>query len=214
MAEARDRLGRMLLDAKMITEEQLKMAMDFQKSVGGKLAAIIVKLGFVEDMALTNFIAKKQGFRVVDLEELVVPENLVKRLPRRLIEMHHVLPIHYKDGVLTIATSDPYDYESIEELQLAVDAKIEIQVAARSQILKCINQLFFQEAASAPPKEKSKEELLKDLEPAPKPHSEKVARFLLQEALISLLIEKGVITEEELVRKARALDAGGEKEKT
>lgn len=211
MAEIRDRLGRMLLDARMITEEQLKMAMDFQKAVGGKLGAIIVKLGFVEDMQLTHFIAKKQGLRVVNLDELVLPEILVKRVPRKLIEMHHVIPISYKDNVLSVATSDPYDYEAIEELQLAQDAKIEIQLAPRSQILKCIHQIFYAEPAP-PPKEKSKDDLLREMD-EPRPERG-VSRVFLHEALIPLLVEKGVITEAELVRKARELEAAAaEKER-
>lgn len=207
----RDRLGQMLLDAKMITEEQLKMAMDFQKSVGGKVGAIIVKLGFVEDMQLTHFIAKKQGLRVVNLEELILPEILVKRIPRKLIEMHHVIPISYKDNVLTVATSDPYDYEAIEELQLAQDSKIEIQLAPRSQILKCINQVFYAEEQPPAPKEKSRDDLLREIDARP---DKQVARMFLHEALIPLLIEKGVITEQELTRKARELEAAAEKERT
>ncbi len=209
--EQKDRLGRMLLQAKLITEEQLKMASDFQKAVGGKLGAIIVKLGFIEDMTLTNFIARQQGLKVVNLDELVLPENLVKRIPRRTIEEHHVLPIGYSSGLLSIATSDPYDYEAIEALQLAQDAKIEIQLAPRSQILKWINRLFYADETAARPKEKSKEELLKDLETDGR--RDKVAKIYLHEALVPLLIAKGVFTEEELVKKAREIEAAAEKEK-
>src|SRR5258706_4445090 len=140
--EEKTRLGRLLVEARLLTQEQLKMAMDFQKSVGGKLGAIIVKLGFIEDATLIQFIARQQGLKVVNLDELVLPENLVKRVPRKLIERHYIIPIHYKEGNLTIATSDPYDYEAIEELQLAQDAKVEIQLAPRSAIIKCISELF------------------------------------------------------------------------
>ena len=58
-------LGQMLVESNLLTHEQLKMAMDFQKSVGGKLGAIIVKLGFIEDLTLTNFIARQQDRKSV-----------------------------------------------------------------------------------------------------------------------------------------------------
>jgi type IV pilus assembly protein PilB len=119
----------MLEESGLVSPEQLKMAMDFQKSVGGKLGAIIVKLGFIEDATLTNFIARQQGIPVVNLEELVVPENLFKRIPRKLIDKHHVVPIRFHDGVLTVATSDPYDYEAMEEIQLAVDQRVDLVLA-------------------------------------------------------------------------------------
>jgi type IV pilus assembly protein PilB len=198
----RERLGKLLVDAKLLTEEQLKMAIDFQLAVGGKLGAIIVKLGFIEDSTLIHFIAKQMNLPVVNLDELVLPENLVKRIPRKLIEKHHVLPIHYKEGNLTIATSDPFDYEATEELQLAQDARIEVNLASRSQILKCISQLFYRdEEPAAPVKEKSKDELLKDLEHRP----EKLSKAQQLEALVPLLVDKGVITYDELAKKAKEL---------
>ncbi len=208
--EERLQLGQMLVDAKLLTEEQLKMAADFQTSVGGKLGAIIVKLGFIEDQTLTHFIARQQSMPVVNLDELVLPENLVKRIPRKLIEAHHVLPIRYHNGILTIASSDPYDYEAIEELQLAVDSRIEIQLAPRTQILRSIQGLFYKEDAAAPVKDKTRDQLLKELEGEDRAVP-KVSRERMQEALIPLLIDKGVITEAELARKARELDGKRER---
>lgn len=210
--EERIQLGRMLVESNLLTEEQLKMAVDFQKSVGGKLGAIITKLGFIEDHTLINFIARQQGLPVVNLDELVLPENLVKRIPRKLIEKHHVLPIRYHDGVLTIATSDPFDYEAMEEIQLAVDHRIEMQLAPRTQILRSVQELFYREEERAPVKEKSKEQLLKELDQDGRGLGPgKVNRALMHEALIPLLIEKGLITEEELARKARQLEATRER---
>jgi type IV pilus assembly protein PilB len=203
--EEKLRLGNMLVESNLLTEEQLKMAMDFQKSVGGKLGAIIVKLGFIEDQTLTNFIARQQGFPVVNLDELVIPENLVKRVPRKLIEKHHIVPIRFHDGVLTIATSDPFDYEATEEIQLAVDYRVEIHLAPRSQILKAIHEIFNREESVPAVKEKSKEQLLKDLSGGGA--TDRFSPAQLQEALVPLLIQKGIITEDELQRKARELEA-------
>jgi hypothetical protein len=199
--EEKLRLGKMLVEAGLLNDEQLKMAVDFQKAVGGKLGAIVVKLGFIEDVTLTNFIARQQGLPVVNLDELVLPENLVKKIPRKLIEKHHVVPTRYHDGVLTIATSDPFDYEAIEELQLAVDYRIEMQLAARTQILRSIHDIFYKEETAPAVKEKSKDQILKDLGEA-----DKVSPAQLQDALIPLLLDKGVITKEELLKKARDLE--------
>jgi type IV pilus assembly protein PilB len=191
------------VESHLLTQEQLKMAMDFPKSVGGTLGAIIVKLGFIEDQTLTNFIARQQGIPVVNLDELVVPEILVKKIPKKLIEKHHVVPTRHHDGVLTVATSDPFDYEALEEIQLAVDQRVEMVLAPRSQILRTIHDVLYREPVAAPVKEKSKDQLLKDLEAG----GEKLSKEALVEALIPLLIAKGVITQDELVRKAKELEA-------
>jgi len=192
----------MLVESNLLTQEQLKMAMDFQKSVGGKLGAIIVKLGFIEDQTLTNFIARQQGIPVVNLDELVVPENLLRKIPKKLIEKHHVVPTRHHDGVLTVATSDPFDYEALEEIQLAVDQRVDMVLAPRSQILRTIHDVLYREPAPPPVKEKSKDQLLRDLDAG----GEKISKEALHEALIPLLIAKGVITQDELVRKAKELE--------
>jgi type IV pilus assembly protein PilB len=199
--DERVQLGQMLVESNLLTQEQLKMAMDFQKSVGGKLGAIIVKLGFIEDQTLTNFIARQQGIPVVNLDELVVPENLVRKIPKKLIEKHHVVPTRHHDGVLTVATSDPFDYEALEEIQLAVDQRVDMVLAPRSQILRTIHEVLYREASS-PVREKSKDQLLKDLDAG----AEKVSKEAMHDALIPLLIAKGVITQDELVRKAKELE--------
>ena len=196
-------LGQMLEESGLVSPEQLKMAMDFQKSVGGKLGAIIVKLGFIEDATLTNFIARQQGIPVVNLEELVIPENLFKKIPRKLIDKHHVVPIRHHDGVLTVATSDPYDYEAMEEIQLAIDQRVDLVLAARSQITRAITDVSSKPATPAPVKEKSKDQLLKDLDAG----GDKISKEALHDALIPLLIAKGVISQDELVRKAKELEA-------
>lgn len=212
--EERVRLGTMLVKAGLLNPEQLKIAVKFQKEVGGKLGAIIVKLGFLEDHTLTDFIAKQQGLPVVNLEELVLPENLVRRIPKKLIEKHHVVPIESHRNSLTIATSDPFDYEAIEELQLTLtDVKIEIKLAPRSQILKVIADFFEKkEGEDTTVREKTKDELLRELEEEDKPAGDRVTMLQLREALMPLLIEKGIITREDLIRKAREIEASREKE--
>jgi len=217
--EDKARLGRLLVESGLITEEQLRMATDFQTSVGGNLGAIVVKLGFIEDHRLIQFIAKDQGLSVITLDDIVLPLTLVRRLPRKLIEKHQVLPIHYKDNILTVATADPYDYEAIEEIQLAQDAKIEINLAPRSAIQKCIGELFQPKPAPATGHEKHEAEetrlegegaIHRDKPITTHRHLPKVSKLFLHEALIPLLIQKGIISEEELIRKAREIEAAAE----
>ena len=218
----RTKLGEMLVEAKLLTADQLKVAKDFQKTVGGNLGAIVVKLGFIEDEVLTHYIAKAQGIPVADLENLVLPENLVRRLPRKIIEENEVVPVSFKDGVLTVVMSDPTDLEAIDNVSLATEARVEVKVASRLSIQKAINSLFYSEdspfskmpppiaptapGATAP----TKEALLKALESG-KGSLEDIARRAglpssqVLHALVPLLIEKGLIKEDELVQQARHL---------
>ena len=204
------KLGRLLVEAKLVTEEQLRKATDFQKAVGGKLPAVIVKLGFITDDQVTQFIARRQNLRIAELDKVVLPENLIKRVPRELIEKHTCIPIAFRDGMLTLAVADPTDIEALEEIQLATDYKIEVALASRGALTKAINMFFY---AEKPPEDaKTKEQLLKELEDSPLPREiderasrEGVSRVQLQRALVRLLIEKRIISEDELIKKAKEI---------
>ncbi|NUN47368.1 MAG: hypothetical protein HUU15_00890 [Candidatus Brocadiae bacterium] len=207
------KLGRLLVEAKLISDEQLKKASDFQKAVGGKLPAVLVKLGFITDDQITQFIARRQNLRIAELDKLVLPENLIKRVPRELIEKHTCIPTSYRDGVLTLAVADPTDIEAIEEVQLATDYKIEVALASRAALSKAINQFFYAEKpVEDKSKEKSKEQLLRELEESPLPREiderasrEGISRAQLQRALVRILIEKRIISEDELIKKAKEI---------
>jgi hypothetical protein len=82
-----------------------------------------------------------------------------------------------------------------------VDYRVEMQLASRTQILKAIHEIFDRKEVVPPVKEKSKEQLLKDLS-----GGDRVSPAQLLEALVPLLIQKGIITEEELHKKARELE--------
>lgn len=194
--EDSDKLGSAMVEAGLISQLQLNQAKELQGDLGGSLSHIVVKLGYVDENSLLEFVSKDQNLPIVDLDELILPENLVKRIPQKLIEKHLVLPIEFHEGMLKVATSNPYDFEAIQDLQMTLNSKIEVNLARRSQLVKTINQIFHPEPTAA------------------EERAEGVSREKLKgmvDALIPLLIEKGVISEEELRVKARELGISDEK---
>jgi type II secretory ATPase GspE/PulE/Tfp pilus assembly ATPase PilB-like protein len=166
-------------------------------------------LGFIKEKTLIDFIARQQHLPVVNLAEVVIPDRLARKIPRSLIEKHQVLPISFSGGVLTIVTSDPFDFDALEEIQLAVGYKVEINLAPQSAIKKAIQELSKQQEVQLL-SEKTKEELMQEIaqeaeKTAPPLESDQPTRLQLSRALIPLLIEKGIITEAELIQKARQL---------
>ncbi|MCC6572743.1 MAG: hypothetical protein IT462_03035 [Planctomycetes bacterium] len=132
------KLGELLLRKKLITKEQLQTAVEYQKSLGGKIGNIIVKLGFISDDQLTRELARYYGIGVADLANQILPLDLFKQVPREILDKHQVVPIHATSTVLTIALSDPTDYEALDELQFATGKKIETTLATRDSIKRAL----------------------------------------------------------------------------
>ncbi|MBK9975036.1 MAG: hypothetical protein IPP14_09725 [Planctomycetes bacterium] len=142
MSFERMRLGEMLQSKKLITKEQLDTAVEYQKSLGGKLGSIIVKLGYMDDSALTREIARHYNMDVTDLANMILPVNLLKSVPRAIIEKHNVIPVHVTNDVITVAMSDPTDYEALDELQFVTGKKVETTLATRDSIKRAITEFI------------------------------------------------------------------------
>jgi len=142
MAFERMKLGEMLLKKKLITKEQLDTAIEYQKSLGGKIGSIIVKLGYMTDEALTREIARHYNMEVTDLANMILPVNLLRAVPKDIIEKHHLIPVHQTNSVLTVCMSDPTDYEALDELQFITGKKIETTLATRDSIKRAIAEFL------------------------------------------------------------------------
>lgn len=132
------KLGELLLKRKLITKEQLDTAIEYQKSLGGKLGTVVVKLGYITDESLTRELARQFNMDVTDLGSMILSLNLFKAVLCNIIEKHQIIPVHITNDVLTIAMSDPTDYEALDELQFAVGRKIEMTLATRDSIKRAI----------------------------------------------------------------------------
>lgn len=191
-------LGKLLIDAGILTPSQLKRALDFQKEVGGRLPVVLVKLGLVDEKRLIQHFSRDQRLPIVDLDELILPVNLIRRIPRDIMERHQILPVSWnaETETLTVVTFDPYDLEALEELQIAVDCKVVINLATRSQIVRTINEFFYREENR--PKTGDEDGRRGTRKDAGVPDAWK-------EALLPLLLEKKVVSEKELEAKAKDL---------
>jgi len=226
MAFERLKLGELLLKKKLLTKEQLQTAIEYQKSLGGKIGNIVVKLGFISDEQLTRELAHHYGMEVTDLANQILPLDLLKSVPRQIIEKHELIPVHVTGTVVTVAMSDPTDYEALDELQFATGKKIETTIATRDSIKRAIAEFLAQLERSAEDKGGDKPKSAGKLRPASagslkalaeatesslvenvkrkieasgaKVATTMLTRAELRSAVIPLLIKKGVITEGEL----------------
>jgi type IV pilus assembly protein PilB len=194
----RANIGQRLVRAGLLSEAQHAQAETMRQQVGGAIGAILVKLGFIGDDELTEFISEQERLPVVDPSSRVIPRSLVMRIPRDVLERHHVIPVSQEHQTITLAMADPTDYDAIEEIQFLTNCRINVALASQANIVRALNRLSNEE-------ERNREELSRELERAGKSSAPLEVTPGLESALIPLLVEKGIITEDELRNKAREL---------
>lgn len=180
------KLAELLLDAKLLTNEQVQIALSKISATGDRFGTVIQKSGFVKGEVLMGFLAGQKGMEIVSLDNMIIPENLAKKVPSDLINKYGFIPLSLKDGVITIAITDPTDYEAIEQIQLATTWRVETVITTADDIERNLGRVLG--------KEKKEEYSGKN---------SALINYKLSDPVVQLLIDKGIINREELIQKIK-----------
>lgn len=143
----RRRLGELLVEAGLLNEDQLKAALNEQRKWGGRLGRTVVEMGFVTEADMVNVLAQQLSLRTVDLDQAQLPDRITDCLRLDLAERYGVFPlgVDAHGHTLFVATSDPTNVEHVQELEFAVNMKLELAVATGSAIDRAIRKYYFGE---------------------------------------------------------------------
>lgn len=117
----RIRLGELLVQAKIITTEQLAEALELQKAEGRRLGALLVERQLVSEQQVTQILSQQLSVPWVSLYHTDFSRQLLNHVPRDLAERHCLIPIFIRrvrgyGDVLYVAMDDPSDEAAIDEI--------------------------------------------------------------------------------------------------
>ena len=142
------RLGDLLVREKVITPEQLDTALKSQKSDGGRLGSVLVKLGYLSDEDVTNFLSRQYGVPAINLNYFEIDPAVVKLVPQETARRYQILPLSRVGASLTIAMVDPTNVFAMDDIKFMTGFNIEPVVASETSIIEGIEKL------TAPPNQK------------------------------------------------------------
>jgi type IV pilus assembly protein PilB len=137
-----DKLGKILVNAKLITEEQLEKALQIQKREGGRLGSILVKSGFVEEERLLKTLSQKYGIPAIDLSKIEIDSGVIKLVPVEVIKKYSVVPVKRSGTILSLAMIDPGDVHALDDIKFMTGYDVVPLVASEAAILGAINQFY------------------------------------------------------------------------
>ena len=148
----RRRLGDLLIEAGLISETQLKAALNEQRKWGGRLGRTVVEMGFVTETAIGQVLANQLELPAIDLDTAPLAPEAPTWLRLDLCERYGVFPVATSPGARTIsiATSDPTNVEHLQALEFATNLKVLPTVATASAIERAIRRYYFGEHAPPP----------------------------------------------------------------
>src|ERR1022692_11103 len=136
------RLGDLLVKEKVITQEQLEEATKLQKESHSRLASALVKLGFLSDEDVTNFLSRQYGVPAINLSYFEIDPAVVKLIPFETAKRYQILPLSRVGASLTIAMVDPTNVFAMDDIKFMTGFNIEPVVASESSILSGIEKAY------------------------------------------------------------------------
>jgi type II secretion system (T2SS) protein E len=225
MPEAK-KLGEMLIEAGLIDDFQLSSALSHQRNWGGKLGTVLIDMDFVREEDIARVMGEKLKIPYVNLFEPEIDESVIRLIKADIAKKYNVVPARREKGVLLLAMSDPLDISAIDEIRFITGLNIKPTIAMASEIQDAIKKYydgvevvrkktltpFYQKDHAAGgkmeiirrsglnmPKTEQADEKSPVLSREESAHQSLQDYRVRLEAVTALLIEKGIISRDELV---------------
>jgi len=159
------RLGEILVKDSLISADQLKQALDYQKKNGGRLGTCLVKLGLVSDDDITAVLSRQYGVPSINLKFYEVDPAVIKLVPQETAVRYQIVPLSRVGSTLTIAMTDPTNVFAMDDIKFMTGFNVEPVVASETAISEAIHK-FYGEVESVEELDKVMKDLTGDEESA------------------------------------------------
>ncbi len=140
--DQKKRIGEVLIDQGLITEEQLNAGLEEQKKSKMQLGKCLVKLGHISEEKLVDVLSAQLDVQHVVLDNFNFNRTLVQLVPEDMARRYKVIPLFEKEGVLTVAMADPTNLRTTDHLKFKTGKEIEPVIATEKSINAAIERNY------------------------------------------------------------------------
>ncbi len=135
-------LGELLIREKVINQDQLKTASDYEKKNKVSIGNALVTLGHISEEEMAQALSRQLGYPYIDLSQFEVYPDVINLIPVDIAKKHMIMPIHRIRSFLTMAMVDPTDLDVIENVRFRTSLSIQPVIASESGINDAITKYY------------------------------------------------------------------------
>lgn len=146
------RLGDMLVEAGVITEEQLVQGLAEQKAKGIKLGEALIDLGHTSEKEIANALHMQLGYDVIELSGIQIEDSILTLVSDQILRKHMMIPFEYRQNnwnVLRVAMSNPLDIIAMDDIAIITNLTIEPVISTISDVAKALDKYYGNAEAQA-----------------------------------------------------------------
>ncbi len=135
-------IGTILVEKKLVAPEELNRALAGQEKNGESLGSVLIKMGTLTEKQLLQAFSEQLNIPFVNLKDLSIKQDVIDRVPARLVQHYKVMPVEWEKESLTMALSDPQHMWSLEDIGLHLGCSVEPVLACEGQIIEAIAKYY------------------------------------------------------------------------
>jgi type II secretory ATPase GspE/PulE/Tfp pilus assembly ATPase PilB-like protein len=126
----------------LLTAAQVDDARQLAQASGRSFFDVLIKEGFVDERVVLEHLASDGGIAFVVLRDLQIPEAAVRVVSAKLAAHYAIMPVRFEQGVLTVATSEPFNLSAVNDLQTRLGYHVERVLACRADIHEALRRYY------------------------------------------------------------------------
>lgn len=141
------RLGDLLVNSGVITEEQLSNALSLQKGTGRKLGEVLMDEGIATDEAIASALSSQLGIDMIELSNVAIPTEILDLVPSSVLKKNRAIPFEYgfdNLNVLRVAMADPMDMNAMDDISIITNLQVEPVAATNRSIMLALDRYYGQ----------------------------------------------------------------------
>lgn len=158
---AQRRLGDVLVDAGLVSENQLQNALAEQKETKRRLGDELIAEGVITEAGLIEALRMQLGVEFVDLSQTTIDPGVVKVVPRNVARTYEVVPVKVTPEEVYLVMSDPLNFVAIEAVKNASRKRVVPMLGTHDAIMRAIMTLYGNEGAARAIEEMRRDALLR-----------------------------------------------------
>lgn len=142
------RLGDVLTDAGLVSEEQLNNALEMQKKTKRRLGEVLIDEGIITEAEVIEALQMQLGIEFIDLSQADLDPELSRVVSRNVARQYNVVPVKTTPDEVYLAMSDPLNFMAIEAVKTATRKRVVPMVSTNESIQRAIMTLYGNEGAA------------------------------------------------------------------
>ncbi|MGD9562055.1 MAG: GspE/PulE family protein [Pyrinomonadaceae bacterium] len=136
------KLGEILVRENLVTPQQLREALDYQRTSGGRLGSNLVKLGMISDDVITAVLSRQYGVPSINLDLFHIENDVIKLISQEVALKYVILPVSRNGSTLTLAMADPTNVFAMDDIKFMTGFNVEPVIASEASIQMSIGKYY------------------------------------------------------------------------